>query len=442
MTSVSIVVTERRRDAQGATSELSTRCVLELSPTLLSFTQPQGERVWLDFAAHRHVVSDPAGGTCTHQSLFASPYFRSIEGPNRAHIASVLEAGGADASMFHPVIVEHQLSMRDVRSSTKLRRAQNAGNLLSRLSSAFESKSAMSIEVATSANTTSYRWRDAPLCEVSLSGVPCSPAVLRAFVQYLRWAFGGHPLVLDDVLQNGTLPRSLTLFTLAIGEVYEVQLQIESVGHTAATAIEIPPEREAQDNTMALLRERAETALAARSNDQAARLSAATEAVRSGDALQGVLDFFMLTLESVVAMPPALAEALNACRDARVSALLSAMSPQSGPEAEQAIVTFEALRHGPPPNDHPALLCLEAAILKNLGDVRSAESLYVTAINANPLLTGAYHDLGDLALGKYDTGTAWRLWAIARKIAPEHRILGTVAEHEARMLKQYPEYFQ
>jgi tetratricopeptide (TPR) repeat protein len=77
-----------------------------------------------------------------------------------------------------------------------------------------------------------------------------------------------------------------------------------------------------------------------------------------------------------------------------------------------------------------------------LGKPKAAIELLARAIEANPRLTGAYKDLGDLYLQDWDMERAWRCWDIARGIAPSHPLLRGVADYEQMLLERYLEYFE
>jgi hypothetical protein len=56
---------------------------------------------------------------------------------------------------------------------------------------------------------------------------------------------------------------------------------------------------------------------------------------------------------------------------------------------------------------------VEANHRARLKQPKEAERLFMEALQANPVLAGAYKDLGDLLLMQYDSPRAWRCWDTA-----------------------------
>jgi hypothetical protein len=69
------------------------------------------------------------------------------------------------------------------------------------------------------------------------------------------------------------------------------------------------------------------------------------------------------------------------------------------------------------------------------------ERLFMEVLQANPVLAGAYKDLGDLLLMQYDSPRAWRSWDTGRRLALGFVNFEAVNKFEASMVAQHPEYF-
>jgi hypothetical protein len=165
--------------------------------------------------------------------------------------------------------------------------------------------------------------------------------------------------------------------------------------------------------------------------------------LRSGNALEGLLSFFELTLETGVAMPSEMAAQLKANTDDRVKLLLGTLGATNCPDKDVLDLGIRALTELEPAamSRRHVLWAFEANFRASRGDPKGAKARLLQAIQANPRLTGAYKDLGDLFLGAFDASRAWRCWEIARSIAPDHPVLRAVTAGEARLANDHPEYF-
>jgi tetratricopeptide (TPR) repeat protein len=170
-------------------------------------------------------------------------------------------------------------------------------------------------------------------------------------------------------------------------------------------------------------------------------LAEAASLLRSGEGLGGLLAFSELTLETGAALPPELAGAMNSCTDPRIKLLWAALAPPWHTETDRrALSALDKLRTEAPSRHH-VLCAFEANVRARLGEANVAKELLGRAIAANPRLTGAYKDLGDVYLQTWDIERAWHCWDIARTIAPFHPVLKGVEAFEQALLREHFEYF-
>jgi len=80
--------------------------------------------------------------------------------------------------------------------------------------------------------------------------------------------------------------------------------------------------------------------------------------------------------------------------------------------------------------------------LNGLRQAAEAEKLFLSALSADPRLTGAWFDLGKLYYMSFRTPEAWACWDAGRSVRPNHRFAGDIRERERRMVAEHPEFFQ
>jgi tetratricopeptide (TPR) repeat protein len=126
--------------------------------------------------------------------------------------------------------------------------------------------------------------------------------------------------------------------------------------------------------------------------------------------------------------------------DTPVGLMLAAHHPGKPAEYPDAVKTLVELRKYTTRKTY-ILKLLEANNRVRLGQTEEALQLFGKALDANPVLGGAYKDLGDLLMMRYDSARAWRSWDIGRRIAPKLQIFDEVTNYEAELVKRHPEYF-
>lgn len=429
------------------------RARVSVAPGLVIYHEENGGQVVLDFERRRRLKLDALSRTYSEDSLLTTVTGRHIELPNRTHVRQVIEAGGFLAADFTPLAVEHQLAIKDPELNTSIDEAQGAADTNSPKGgflSLFKTKPPRrDIEVKTVGPQMVYGAEDLPLLSHSRDGQRMRGAV-AGYVQFIRYRYGGHPLILERVAALDFVPREVTLHALAPASLggKAVCLRVEecrerNVERPGTSRLE---ERTPffQDSGEDMLRDAREAARRPQSEPVDAQLESSLRALSAGDALQGFLSFCELTLETGIAMPPELAEAIKASSDKGlknvVTALGCARSTQNAEAVEFSLRAYAKLRLVATSKAH-VLWAFEANLRACRGETEEAKQLLIRTIGANPRLAGAYKDLGDVFLRELDEGRAWACWETARSIAPSHPVLGSVRAFEEMLLARYPEYF-
>lgn len=439
---LSVEVSPVRTD-QGASAAQAFAVRLDLHPRWLSWQEATGPEVTLDFEGRRRYERDPATGEVDDVSLLADPHVRLMELPNRAHVRAVIEAGGATVPGFGPVLTEHQLSTLDRTRQTTITQQ----GVVTSIRSMFGMKSRFDIEVNEAGEQTRYLHDDRVLLAHARRGFEATSAFVRAFVQFVRYRFNGHPLVLERLASAGFIPASLNLSALT-----PLDLEGGVVSVRVTSAVEVDAELPSRDGSFVVFdapRERVDAHIerlhAPGFRDDRPplkeRVEMAVAAARAGRVFDAFIAFVTLTLERDVVLPPALAEVLRSSEEPRTRRLLGLMrSPRDADDARAMIDAYATLRDVD--GLHPEfLLTQEAVARRSLSDHAGAIACYSDALDHNPFLLGAYKDLGDCYAAAYDARRAWRCWEAARRLDPAHPMLRGVHALERRILDEQPDYF-
>ncbi|MCA9777685.1 MAG: hypothetical protein KC800_13245 [Candidatus Eremiobacteraeota bacterium] len=108
--------------------------------------------------------------------------------------------------------------------------------------------------------------------------------------------------------------------------------------------------------------------------------------------------------------------------------------------APESLGIFEELKSAAGCRAH-VLTIFQASHLLEAGKLPDAQAKYLEALQANPTITGAWKDLGEVSYGMFEAELAWQCWDLARKLAPNHGMLEQVDAFEKTLEERYPGFF-
>jgi len=424
-----------QRDDKGAITSPASSYASQLLWTdhAVSYQDAAGRWVVLDFANRHHREIDERARTVTVKPLQALVSSRDAEVRNCGeHIYEVLKAGGLPDNDFAPILAEHHLGV----SLSGSRRSLGKRSVFSRLTGGPD------LEIVERKTHTDMIAKARCLMAISHDG-HARPDALAAFTQFLRHAFGGHPALLRWIRGAKQLPASVTLGHLlpmhAGGEVtVRVVAPTAALRAPASDGFEERLSLDGSEPIDAVLRDtRAPTS----PSSIEARCAEALAVLHSATPLPGLLAFLELTLEQPVAMPPEVVAVMKSSTDEAVATLLELVQPCAKADAPARLHAFERLR-GRAGRMAYLLGAFEAPVHCVLNQRAEASAALTRVLEANPRVTGAWKDLGDLFCPAYDFTHAWLCWDRARALAPTHSLLADIAAYERRLEADHPEYFR
>lgn len=397
-------------------------CQLSLAPGFAEKKSGDARKIQ-DFEHEREFTVDDAAGTYVDDSLLATAHFRSSEFSNRLYIRDVLIAGGVTDDHFNPTLQSHQLAVFSTEGKAARIQWKEQGR--------------------------KARAKGYTLFTRSEGAVAVSKANAARFARFLRHDVGGHPLILDRLVQNSVIPnescllfpeQDLTrLYTLRVLECEEVtNMSFSLVGLDEITGPtdmggsdlwsnilklrETPPEQDFPSRNACAARSRA---LLDEGNGLDAILTI-LEFSLTGELDEGLLEFFRIAKEE--------------SSDAEALTELMANRPTCDEEAEVYVKAMGELADKATTGADMVGI-LTASTYLNLGDHERAMELYEQALRTNPRIVGPYKDLGDHMASQYQHGLAYRCWDMARALAPNHGMLSELNETDARLRSDFPEFF-
>ncbi|KAB8058482.1 hypothetical protein GCN74_15965 [Janthinobacterium sp. FT14W] len=374
----------------------------------------------LDFATRRRYAIDTAAGTYDSYSLFDAVGFRAVELRHRQGMAGILTAGKLEQHAALLVYEEQALS---------LLAGKRRGPLLPQV---LDGAVLWSLD-------------GQPLLRLGIAGSPVSGDDATAFAQYLRYTWGGHPLVLKMLAGGKRIPAQFTLHYQEVGGTVARHFRIGAMtaeapaAYTLAAyrprplAADAPPlERVlAQAATLPPLGPQAPPALRA----EAEKLFAAEQPF---DAFLSMLEDHFSTGALVEKLTPRQQLAMQQCQP--IHDLTRGLQAKDQEGIAAALATVQELRTQTG-LEQPVLALFEGNLRAKLGQWPAATALYLQVLQARPHMAAVYQDLGDALLAQFDAPNAWRSWDAGRAMAPTLRQFRKVNDLEARLLSDYPAFF-
>jgi len=291
---------------------------------------------------------------------------------------------------------------------------------------------------------------DKRLAQWSLDGSEISEAHLENFVFWLRQTAGGHPLVLENLLEGGLLPDECEILlndgrsTKSIGiEIVGIREKPELTLESRLEGFSLHSVGSETDTLVALLdwvRGGTEFARSLVSSGQANAI-AANEAFENGDPVRGILQ--LIRTQMITGLSPAMelesyGPQIKASRTA--ANLLNNLNAQTREQSSQAVQTFDVLRDAFE-DQAPVLNVLTAENLTRMGRLDLAEDLYREAILSDPGLAVAYKGIGDIfrSTSRYPMG--WTCYDAFEIVAPNHPVMEVVREMKRSLVEDFPGFF-
>lgn len=373
-----------------------------------------------DFATRRRHVIDMAAFTYDTYSLFDVAGFRRIEIGHRQRMAGALKAGRLQAHVTPPVYEEQSLSVPAARRRNALVPQVLDGAVL-------------------------WSLDEYPLLRLGIAGSPVSGDDATAFARYLRYSWGGHPLVLKMLADGKRIPAAFTLHYEAAGGKVARHFRVSAMtaGAPATYSLAAYRPRPLAADAPALERVLAQAALLPPPGpqahpalrDEAERLFAAEKPF---EAFLSMLEDHFSTGALVEKLTPQQQRAMQECEP--IHDLTRGLLAKDQASIAAALVTVQELRKQTG-LEQPVLALFEGNLRAKLGQWPEATALYLQVLQVKPQMAAVYQDLGDALLAQFDAPNAWRSWDAGRAMAPSLRQFRKVNDLERSLLNDYPAFF-
>lgn len=349
-------------------------------------------------------------------SLFSDIGFRVYEFQNRMMLSSILEKSGIEENPMDRVLTEHLFSLTSDKQ-TNLKREKKK-------------------------NRVTFTHNNKALLRYSHESTSVTEAVRDGFLLFLRYRYGIHPQILDELGKSDGISKEIVIYRHNIGT-EKIRLNLLSVdSSTNQPRKKTEPVVIPEDDLVYKLA----TKVAGSSKEDYSKACAslkkkAVENAEAGNNLDAITLFVGYTLATGKQMPPEFLEFKDEItKDADVQLLFASLSPQSKEAAVRAAIDLKTLSEKSK-DGISSILIFQANILDSLEKQTEAIDSFLAALSKEPMIVGAWKDLGDIYYNNYDAEKAWLCWDTGRSLLRGHKLFQKVNQLEETLLADHPEFF-
>ncbi|HPQ41780.1 MAG TPA: hypothetical protein PLV45_15540 [bacterium] len=376
---------------------------------------PESITVW-DFAGKRRIILDKKDKTGISDSLFSDIGFRVYEFQNRLMLGDIMASAGIESNPMDPVLSEHMFSLSSGKDADLKRVVEGKCTTF------------------THDDKDLFRWckGDAAISEMNRVRL----------IMFLRYQFGIHPDILEEFKDLKSFPETMTVYRYNVKTQSET-LTMVSVGtrdhRTPLAAYDFGSTDDGEIPALARrLRKSTGKEYAEACSSMVTRAAAFAETNK-------YLDSAALFLANILAtgkeFPPEFFKYRDSLsRDPDVQMLFASISPQDETAAKKAVADLKTLSEKTA-GGQCAIHVFRGNILASLGESTAAIESFTRALKQEPMILGAWKDLGSVYYDSYETPAAWLCWDAARSVNADHPLLKTIDDLETKLMTEHPEFF-
>lgn len=387
-----------------------------LGKDFIDCSNDDGRRIY-DFSKMKILVGE-SGGTLRQMSIYTDIGFRTIEFFNRMKLSGALAYAGIKENPMERVLTEHLFSMRSDEPA-ELRRVEDSGGV-------------------------SFFSGDKKLLTWKGIARQLTDEELKRFILFLRYQYGIHPDILDEFAQQKAIPESMEIvrYNVARKDVYLVEV----VSAEAAEDKYLETVGDSLDSTgdgklISICTKANEIKPGDFDQKNRELVQQAVELAEAEDYLNSTLLFLEYTLSAGESMPSEFFRFKEAATaDPNLKLLFASMNPKDEDSATQALIDFEVLKKKVDAGRH-VFWIFQANLFTSFDRTEEAKDLFLKTLAENPMIVGAWKDLGQIYHRQFDCGSAWLCWDVGRSIYSGHGLFDGINDLEAKLKADFPEFF-
>ncbi|MFT6346617.1 MAG: tetratricopeptide (TPR) repeat protein [Myxococcota bacterium] len=401
--------------------------------TLISFS----EKKIFSFDKHGEQISDI--------SLYANVGFRSMELLNRVMLNKMFSSAQLNVGKFNDITLNEHL-----------------------FSVASKEKNKSAIIKKETSDHFSYYSEENHLFSYSKENIDkLEKQEMSQFVKFLRYSYGIHPQILSKFEKKSSLPKNIKITFYELNKVREIELSTTKYDNVIEEYRALVPSNFSKSFGNTKFSNIIKKAQKLSDEDIKKKYRAILDrAVRSAEqkkylpAMLSFLSYSNLGLDVDKTLPKEFFKfKTDIIRNNDVRKLLYAINIDNFSKNPKLVMDILDELEKKGGKDIDMVLIFKANHLLSSAKQGSGKAgaakeysqkqdrkseamdLFNRALSQNPLLAGAWIDLGKILYKDFNATEAWRCYDIAKKLSLNHSMLKPIYEAEKRMVLRHPEFF-
>lgn len=375
-----------------------------------------------DFAKKKILKFEDSESHLSNDSIYADVVFRSMELSNRAVLLKMIKGANIKADGLEDVaLLEHLFSMKYKQGKGGLELSKFKDN-----------------------GIVSYSVGDKEIFSYSTKHLTkLSAKESELFLKFLRYNYGVHPDILQDLGQKEILPDQITIKHYEIHQNREILLSLKSFSrdvkdYWAFTLQENSSSKNLKSDSLSALINKANALPKGELEKRRQQiLDRAINYAKNKKYLPAATSFFAYSSSIGGEVPKEFNDYKNdLLKDQNVQKLISTLGSK---DSNKAISILDSLvkKAG---EDSYLLLAFKANYLKAENRSQSTK-LFQEALSENNIMPNIWIDLGKNLIYEFRTYEAWECFDVAKKLTPNHPMLSEIYKKEKDVEMKYPEFF-
>ena len=298
-------------------------------------------------------------------------------------------------------------------------------------------------------DTVIYTVNGKTVARIVYSKKDLSAACKVQFEKYLLYEVPLHPCIRAELMKKGLLPAFMEVYFFDMSQsgtyTYELEKAIQDVPSQAVKEMKrMPRYPESRESLRGLLDSMVMAVNYGQVHiqDKASCITVTDKLSEKGKYLDAILNLLEYNLTTGDAMGEELKKvARHQSEDSLMSKFFLCLdTPKSKQDAIDKIEGFEQIKSHKLEKGY-LLGIFMADFYGDLGKRAEMKEAFFSVLKINPLISGAYVDLGKMYREQYNMNAAWECFDIALKLAPENSMMEELNSLKANLKTDYPQYF-
>lgn len=402
----------------------------------------------LDFEKRRAYVIDSKEKTYLESSLYADLGFRIPEIQNRAMLSQILDSAGITAHSNGMDVFNNESVFGLITPPEFLK-------MIAKVAKDSKQKSSDFTMTESPSGAMVFTHENEVVCSLKSSKSKLTPAEAAQFSRFLIYFCRIHPNIRKIILAKGAVPEELSFRYQEAGRSMEEGLKLTRISQQPGK-LSLPEGLQQKHRKLDPL-EDIYKALDKAGNKPPSDLANSTiQFIDKAIADHRPLDALLAAIEYKLQTGQTLDVDMERIRnkgtlDPQFALFYKGMDqPKSAEEAKTCLAALDDVAREKLIKGY-LIDVFRANVLRSMqmnrvkdietNQEKSPAKCFIKVLEANPFLTGAYHDLGNCLYSAYDTAAAWECWDLGRSFYPNHFLMKDIDEMEQKMVEQHPEFF-